>query len=70
MNRILLLAAMLIIALITYGQPKTQPTREKLATAVLAQPQQTPGYDPNNPASWPDSLDAVVAAPQNHKVVP
>lgn len=69
MKHILLLAAMLIIALVTYGQLKPQPTWEMPVTAAAAQPQQTPKYDPNNPASWPDSLDAVVAAPQNHKVV-
>jgi quercetin dioxygenase-like cupin family protein len=25
--------------------------------------------DPNDPANWPESLDAVAAAPNNHKVV-
>ena len=69
MKHIFILAAMLIIALVTFGQLKTQPTREKSVTASSAQPQPTPKYDPNNPASWPDSLDAVIAAPQNHKVV-
>ena len=69
MKQIFLLAAMLVIALVTFGQLKTQDTQEKPATAPSAQPQPTPTYDPNNPASWPDSLDAVVAAPQNHKVV-
>jgi hypothetical protein len=69
MKHILLLAATLMIALATYGQLKSQPAQEKSVTAVSAQPQPTPPYDPNNPASWPDSLDAVIAAPQNHKVV-
>jgi hypothetical protein len=67
MKHIHLLAAMLVIAFVTYGQLKTQPAQEKPATAAAAQSQQTTKYDPNNPASWPDSLDAVVAAPQNHK---
>jgi hypothetical protein len=69
MKHILLLAATLIVALVTYGQLKSQPILGRSVTAVSAQPQPTPRYDPNNPASWPDSLDAVIAAPQNHKVV-
>lgn len=69
MKHILPLAAILIIALVTYGQLKTQPPQERPVTAISAQPQQTPRYDPNKPLSWPDSLDAVVAAPLNHKVV-
>lgn len=69
MKPILLLAAMLIIAFVTYGQLKTQPIQEKPITAVSVQPQQRPKYDSNKPADWPDSLDAVVAAAQNHKVV-
>jgi mannose-6-phosphate isomerase-like protein (cupin superfamily) len=69
MKHALLLAVVLLIALVTYGQLKTQPSRGKPVIAVSPSPQQTPRYDPTNPASWPDSLDAVVAAPQNHKVV-
>jgi quercetin dioxygenase-like cupin family protein len=69
MRNTLLLAAMLTIAVVTYGQLKTQPSPEKPVTSVSVHPQQTPNYDPNNPVSWPDSLEAVVAAPQNHKVV-
>ncbi len=37
MKYILLLAAMLIIALVTYGQLKTQPTQEERVKAVLSQ---------------------------------
>jgi quercetin dioxygenase-like cupin family protein len=69
MKYILLLAAMPIIALVTYGQLKARPSQEMPVMAAAAHPQQTPKYDSNNPASWPDSLDAVAAAPQNHKVV-
>jgi hypothetical protein len=69
MKHILLLAVMVITAFITYGQLKTQPAQEKAVTAASAQPQQGSRYDPKNPSSWPESLDAVVAAPQNHKVV-
>jgi hypothetical protein len=36
---------------------------------VIDEGQQKPKYDPKNPAGWPDSLDAVIAAPKNHKVV-
>jgi quercetin dioxygenase-like cupin family protein len=69
MKQTLLLTAMLVIAFVTYGQLKTQPTQEKTVAPAPAQAQKTRTYDPNNPASWPDSLDAVAAAPQNHKVV-
>lgn len=69
MKHTLLLTATMIVALVSHAQLVTKPPREKVVTAASAQPQQTPKYDPNNPASWPDSLEAVVAAPQNHKVV-
>jgi quercetin dioxygenase-like cupin family protein len=67
--RHILLAATLTIGFVTYNQLKTRANQEKPVSAVSAQPQQTSRYDPNNPASWPNALDAVVAAPQNHKVV-
>jgi hypothetical protein len=67
--RHLILAATLLIAFVTYDQLQNQAAQEKPATPVANQGQPTPRYDPNNPSSWPDSLDAVVAAPQNHKVV-
>lgn len=69
MKHILLLAAMLVIAFVSYGQLKTRSTQSEPVSELSAEPQQTSRYDPNNPASWPDSLDAVIAAPQNHKVV-
>lgn len=69
MRTFLLVAATLIVGFVAYGQLKTQPIQEKPVTVVSAEPQHTTKYDPNNPASWPDALDAVVAAPQNHKVV-
>jgi quercetin dioxygenase-like cupin family protein len=69
MKHILLLAFMLVIAFVTYGQLKKQPMQEKPNAPFSTQTQPTPKYDPNNPASWPDSLEAVIAAPHNHKVV-
>ena len=69
MKHVLLLATVSVTAFVTYGQLKIQPTRERPVPEVSAEPQPTPKYDPNNPASWPDSLDAVAAAPQNHKIV-
>ena len=69
MEYIRLPAAILITALVTYGLVKTQPTQEITAIEAAAQTQRKPTYDPNDPASWPESLDAVAAAPQNHKVV-
>lgn len=38
------------------------------ATTSAATPQE-PKYDPRNPATWPASLDAVIAAPNNHKIL-
>ena len=67
--RHLLLSAMLLIAFVTYDQLQNQAAQERPATTASNQRQPTPRYDPNNPSSWPDSLDSVVAAPQNHKVV-
>ena len=67
MRHILLFAA-LLISFVTYDQLKARAFLWQPINSVT-RPQQTPRYDPNNPASWPDSLDAVVAAPQNHKVV-
>jgi quercetin dioxygenase-like cupin family protein len=67
MRHILLFAA-LLISFVTYDQLKTRAFQGQPINSVTG-PQQAAKYDPNNPASWPDSLDAVVAAPQNHKVV-
>ena len=69
MRNVLPLAAMLLITFVTYDQLQNQAAQEKPATTASAQQQPTPKYDSSNPSSWPDSLDAVVAAPQNHKVV-
>ena len=69
MKHTLLLAAILVIAFISTDQLKPASTQGRPLIATPVRAQQTPKYDPNNPASWPDSLDAVAAAPQNHKVV-
>ena len=39
------------------------------ACATLAAPHSTPAAAASQPCAWPDALDAVVAAPQNHKVL-
>jgi quercetin dioxygenase-like cupin family protein len=50
-------------------KPDTHSTQEQVAKTTTAPSQQPTKYDSNNPATWPDALDATVAAPQNHKVV-
>ena len=63
-----LIASMLLPALSICCKPQVQPKQEQVAET--ARPSQQPTkYDSNNPATWPDELDATVAAPQNHKVV-
>lgn len=69
MRHSLILTVTLMIGFVTYGQLTTGGIQEEPVTAGPGQTPQTPKYDPNNPASWPDALDAVVAAPENHKVV-
>jgi mannose-6-phosphate isomerase-like protein (cupin superfamily) len=69
MKHSLLLFVLMIVTFVTYHLMHTQASPGRPAVEVSALTQQTPKYDPNNPASWPDSLDAVVAAPQNHKIV-
>ena len=68
MKQVVFLAGMLLI-LLGIGCKQTQLKPEGPATAAIAASPQTAKYDANDPATWPDSLDATVAAPQNHKVV-
>ncbi len=51
----LLLIAVLLITTASFGQ-------EKLDANTFA-------YKPGNPADWPAELDAMVAAPNNHKIL-
>jgi quercetin dioxygenase-like cupin family protein len=69
MKQVMFLVAMLLISFVICCKPKTQPRQEELARAASTPAQQTAKYDSNDPATWPDALDAIVAAPQNHKVV-
>ena len=63
-----LIVSMFFIALGICCKPQAQPKQEQVAET--ATPSQQPmKYDSNNPATWPDALDATVAAPQNNKVV-
>ena len=59
----------LVIALATYGGPGHQPPKAESGVETSTLSQQLVKYDPNSPSSWPDSLEAVVAAPNNHKVL-
>lgn len=69
MKQVMLLAGMVLILLGICCRPKTQPRQEEPARAATAPLQQPAKYDSNDPATWPDALDATVAAQQNHKVV-
>ena len=60
---------MLLIVLGVCCKPQAQSNQEQVAKTATAPRQQPTKYDSNNPATWPDALDATVAAPQNHKVV-
>jgi hypothetical protein len=69
MKQVVFLAGILLVLLGICCKPKTQPRQEELPRAAAAPSQQPAKYDSNDPATWPDALDATVAAPQNHKVV-
>lgn len=67
MKHICFLSSLLVFALV--GCNQTQSAETKPVATPTVQTQQATKPDPNNPATWTDSLDAVVAAPKNHKVV-
>jgi quercetin dioxygenase-like cupin family protein len=69
MKQVLFFISILLILMGICCKPKTQSKQEELPKAAAAPSQQPAKYDSNDPATWPDSLDATVAAPQNHKVV-
>ena len=69
MKHICFLSSLLVFALVGCNQSQTQSAETKPVATPTVQAQQATKPDPNNPATWADSLDAVVAAPKNHKVV-
>ena len=69
MKYIYFLCSLLIFVFAGCNQSQTQSAETKPAATPTVQVEQSTKSTPNNPASWADSLDAVVAAPQNHKVV-
>ena len=64
-----LIVSMLLIVLGICCKPQAQSKQEQVTEMATTPSQQPTKYDSNNPATWPDALDATVAAPQNHKVV-
>jgi mannose-6-phosphate isomerase-like protein (cupin superfamily) len=67
-----LLVSIAAIYMVGCNQSKTQTGEDKPNQpnqAKTVQPSQTPKPDANDQASWSESLDAVVAAPNNHKIV-
>jgi len=69
MKHICFLSSLLVFALVGCNQSQTQSAENKPVAIPTVQTQQTVKPELNNPATWADSLDAVVAAPKNHKVV-
>jgi quercetin dioxygenase-like cupin family protein len=69
MKQVVFLAGMLLILLSISCNQQAQLKQEEPARAAAAASPQPAKYDANDPATWPDALDATVAAPQNHKVV-
>ncbi|HKP47759.1 MAG TPA: hypothetical protein VJT50_14255 [Pyrinomonadaceae bacterium] len=67
--KVVFLVGMLMILVVTCCKPKDQLKQETPAASAPTPLPQPTKYDSNNPATWPDALDATVAAPQNHKVV-
>jgi hypothetical protein len=63
------LACALFLAGVAYGRLTNSSAQAAFGAAHLRQMQQEPKYDPKDPATWPTSLDAVAAAPNNHKVL-
>ena len=63
------LSFLLIFVFVGCNQSQSQSAESNPAASSTVQSQQSAKPYPNNPATWDDSLDAVVAAPKNHKVV-
>jgi glucose/arabinose dehydrogenase len=69
MKHTCLLSLLLILALVGCNQTQSQSAETKPAASPTVEAQQATKLEQNNPATWSDSLDAVAAAPKNHKVV-
>lgn len=69
MKHICFLSSLLVFALVGCNQSQTQSAETKPVATPTVQTQQATKPDPSNPTTWADSLDAVAAAPKNHKVV-
>lgn len=66
---LIFLGVTLFLSGIALGKLSNSFERAGSVMATSSQGQQESKYDPKNPATWPDSLDAVIAAPNNHKVL-
>jgi len=64
-----LIVSLLLIVLGVCCKPQAQSRQEQVAEKATTPSQPPTKYDSNTPATWPDALDAIIAAPQNHKVV-
>jgi quercetin dioxygenase-like cupin family protein len=57
-----------LLVFVGCNQSQSQSAENKPAATPTVQEQQSAKPDSNNPTTWDDSLDAVAAAPKNHKV--
>ena len=69
MQRICLLILLSVFVFTGCNRQQAQSVNTKPAATATVQTQPAANSDPKNPANWDKSLDAVVAAPKNHKVV-
>lgn len=69
MKRFCLLNFLSALVFVGCHQPQAQSVNVNSTATPTAQTETTSNSDPKNTANWDKSLDAVVAAPKNHKVV-
>lgn len=69
MKHIRFLNCLLVVVFVGCNQSQSQSDETKPAATPTVQAQQSAKPETNTPATWSDSLDAVAAAPKNHKIV-
>jgi mannose-6-phosphate isomerase-like protein (cupin superfamily) len=66
---LILLGVALFLAGAAVGRLTDRPAKAESVAVTHRQTGQQSKYDPKDPATWPASLDALAAAPNNHKVL-
>lgn len=64
-----LLGVALFVAGAVFGRLLNQSARAESVAVAQARTGQESKYDPKDPATWPASMDALAAAPHNHRVL-